>query len=87
MGLFDVFSGGSPDLESEQRDAFARERQRLKLRERQARQEADFLSTEGEGISETADFKFGDETDLEDLTPEEQEARSTGRILNTGLIL
>ena len=87
MGLFDIFAG-KPDIEGSAHDAFVREQARLKKLRREARIEADFMSTEGEGISEKANVTFGDELDLEDLSDEERLQRSTGRIEpDTGLIL
>lgn len=87
MGLFDIFTG-SPDLAGEEEDAFRREQERLRKSRIKTREEASFLLEEGQGVSERAEFSFGDELDLEDLTDEERLQRSTGRIeTNTGLIL
>ena len=86
MGLFDLFTGGSPDLAGQEEDAFRREQARLKIQRRELRKETAFLLEEGKGVSERAEFSFGDELDLENLTEEERLQRSTGRI-DTGLIL
>lgn len=60
-----------------------------RLQQLQAFQEAEslFLTTEGQGVSEEASVVFGDETDLEDLSEEERQRRSTGRIDSIGLFI
>ena len=99
MGLFNSVKGflhkplgfletDSLDLLGASKAAFLREQERLKALKQEARKEAAFALTEGQGIAERAEVTLGDELDLELLTPEEREARSTGRITtNTGLIL
>jgi len=88
MGLFSGLFGGSADPARAKREAFAAEMERLQKAEKEAREDAVFSGTEGQGISEAASFTFGDEEDLEDLTDEEKLARSTGRReFDTGLIL
>ena len=91
MGLFSKVAdtlglGGGQDLGQLSEDAFRRETARLNKLKITKRKEAQFLETEGQGMSEAASFSFGDETDLEDLTQEERTQRSTGR-RDTGLIL
>lgn len=87
MALFGLI-GDKPDFGNISEDSFLRERARLKKLKIEQREEALFLETEGEGISERAEFTLGHETDLEDLTDEDRLQRSTGRIEpDTGLIL
>ena len=87
--LTNLFGGGAPNLELTTAMAKSKELKFLQGLRKESREEAKFLETEGEGISERPDITFGDELDLEDLSPEERERRSTGRIERpqTGLLL
>lgn len=85
--LTDLFGGNRPNLELESSMAKLKERKLLQELREESKEESKFLRTEGQGISEKATITFGDELDLENLTPEERERRSTGRTATTGLIL
>lgn len=89
MGLFDsILGGGSTDFAGDSQAAFQREMERLRDKSKLERERAKFLTTEGEGISEQTNVTFGADLDLELLSEEEQEQRSSGRITrDTGLIL
>ena len=80
-----------PDLEGASEDAFQRELLRLERVRLQQERVAEFSGEEGEGIARTAEFEFGDQFDLEDLTQEQRAERSSGRLAkentDTGLIL
>lgn len=70
-------------------DAFDEEIEALKRLQALQTKEAEFLTTEGQGIAEQGKVVFGDQLDLEDLTEEEKLRRSTGQVsnINTGLVL
>jgi len=83
-----LFGVGNPDLSGAQQGAFENEMARLKAKEKVEREKSLFLAEEGKGIAHQADFKFGDELDLEDLSEEDRTLRSSGRLTrNTGLVL
>lgn len=87
--LGSVFSGPG-DLEQLRLRAETAEFGRLKKFAKAQREEAQLATTEGVGVSERPDVSFGDQTDLEDLSAEEREFRSSGRrdsLDNTGLLL
>lgn len=83
--------GEDPDLAGASEDAFRREMLRLERVRQQKEREAEFSAEEGEGLARTAEFEFGDQFDLEDLTQEQRTERSSGRLAkentDTGLIL
>ena len=83
-----LFGVENPDLTGAQQGAFENEMARIKARAKDEREKSRFLANEGEGIAHQADFAFGDELDLEDLTDKERTERGSGRLTrDTGLVL
>jgi len=69
-------------------DAFDEEIEKLERLELLTAQKAAFATKEGQGVSREAEINLGDATDLEDLSDEEREARSSGRVsTQVGLFL
>ena len=60
--------------------AFDKEIEKLKKLQIFEESQAEFLTSEGKGIAKPAEIQFGDQTDLEDLSEEEQKRRATGRV-------